>query len=417
MTIQNPSRNLLWGRVLRIGGVLTLLFGVFYFIAQIGSATHQNALSKASVDELQTEAAKDPENETLLYTMARRMVADGNSVGAFEVMQKLVKMKPDSKEYWDGYARCAAASNNLLESVHGYRRILELDPRSASAHSFLGQIEIKAGLVTEGLGEIDTAHKIDPNVGINVVVWAQGLIEKKRIQEAYDAVTHSLNVDPTQDGLYPLYWRLGLQVGKADDTEALLWRRIEISPMYAVGNARNALVHLMLTESHSAKTLAEAKQIALAAVTGKSAASNSTLAEVLIAQKDLGGARKTLEEGLSYDAKSPACLELLAQVAQKQGKPEEAAQWRAKLPAKPSERPEIVALSQAVAAAPEDMAKRMTLAQALAKAEEYGPAAETCMEILQRLPNDKDAETLLGKCREEALHKLARTPEVLNGKN
>ena len=417
MTTSPSSRNLLVGRVLRIGALLAVPLVVLYFIAQAGYASHENWVDKTSVPELKAQVEKNPDDEEMTYKLARRMVGEGNPSGAFVLMQRLVKQQPNSENYWDGYARCAAANNDMLEAMHGYRRVVELNPGAASAHAYLGQIEIKAGLTTDGIAEVDTARKIDPKVGLNVAIWAGALVEKKRLQEAYDALVTSVSIDPTQDSLYPLLGRLGPQVGKEDNARMLLWRRVSVSAMYPTGEARCAIVRLTLAKSHDAKTLAQDEELARDALPGKTADFNAALAEVLLAKNDLSGARKTLLEGLTYGKNDPACLRLLAKIAERQGKPAEAAQWLAKLPAEQSESAQVTALRQAVAAAPEDNTKRMALAQELDKQTEFGPAAEVCLEILKRLPNDAVATALLAKSRDAAIHKLALSSEVLKGKN
>ncbi len=417
MTPLPSSRNLILGRLLRICALLALPVIVLYFVALAGLASHDNWVDKTSLSDLQAQVEKNPDDAEMTFKLAHRMVGEGNSRGAFVLMQRLVKQQPNSVTYWEGYGRCAAANNDMLEAVRAYRRVLELNPRAAQAHAYLGQIEVKAGLTTEGLVEIDTARKIDPKVGINLAVWAEALVKNKRLQEAYDAIVTSISIDPTQDSLYPLFGRLAPQVGKVDNARMLLWRRVSVSAMYPTGEARSALVRLTLSQSHDAKTLAEDEELARDAVPGKVADFNAALAEVLLVKNDLRGARKTLLEGLTYGKDDPACLRLLVKIAEKQGKTAEVAQWRAKLPLEQRESAQVVALRQSVAAAPEDNTKRMALAQALYKDAEYGPAAETCLEILQRLPNDATASALLAKSREEAIHKLAQSPEVLEGKN
>lgn len=417
MTTPNSVGNLFLQRALRFGALLALALIVFYVIAQAGHASHENSEDHATVPELNAQVEKNPQDEEATFKLARHMVRDGDSRGAFGLMQRLVKQQPKSESYWDGYARCAAANNDMVEAVHAYRRILELNPQNAAAHAYLGQIDIKAGMPTVGLEEIGAARKIDPKVGLNVFVWTQALFEKNRSQEAYDAIVTSINVDPTQDGLYPLLGRLGLQIGREKETEKLLWRRIEVSPMYPVGEPRCALIRLILAKSHDADTLSVAEILARDAVTGKTPDFNAALAEVLLAKHDMSGARKALLQGLTYGNNNESCVRLLVKIAQQEGKTAEAAQWRAKLSVEQNESAQVVALRQAAAAAPQDAAKRLALAQELEKQTEYGPAAEACEVILQQNPNDAAAIALRARCREEAIHKLAQSPEVLEGKN
>src|SRR5262249_43314939 len=157
-----------------------------------------------------------------------------NSSEAYRLMSELVKRQPGSLRNWLGLARCASQLGHSRETVEAYRRALALDPRQADAHAFLGQIYGEAGLTTEALQEFDQAQKLNSRVDINNELLASCLLQKGRVAEAWERIARSLNANPFQDTAYLVLTRAGTRLGKLDEVEAMLMRRIEITRIYPV---------------------------------------------------------------------------------------------------------------------------------------------------------------------------------------
>jgi len=404
-------------RLFYVAIALAVVIMIASFFAAVGSSNREHWMTTAPIEQVQAEAAKRPDDRELLFSLAYRLAKNGNGEDALSIMKRLATVEPRSERYRMGMARCAAQSGHLVEAVDAYKAVCELDNKQSEAHSYLGQIYAKAGLVSDGLEEIEKARQIDANAPVNVVVWAQCLLATGRTQEAWDVVQRSLEGNPAQDPVYPIFTELGLRLGKTSEVEDKLLFRVSLSPMYAVAPARLGLARLVLARSHDPAALQQAEEYARLALSQKSPDASAQLARIQLLQKDIKGARATLEEGLLVDPKHVDCLHLLADVYDRQGSSAEARKLRdrLKLLDPPTSTPQTKALEAEVRSAPDDIGKRTRLAAGLEKIGAFGEAAEQYRQVTNRAPTDQDALARLNACRLAALQKLERSEQAKAG--
>jgi len=412
MTIHPPSHRKLLYRVLRIAGILLIVGAVVSLFVAANQNSREQVILKASLADLQKEYGANPNDEYVSLVLDERLLQYARDEQAFDLMTQVVKRFPDSARAWDHYAKAAAQTHRVLEAFKGYQEELRIKPGEASARATLGTMYIKAGLISEGLTEIEVAVKSPQHVQINALTWAEALEAKGRDEEAWQVLAEALNAEPTQDGLYPVLTKLAIKLNRFSDTEGMLLRRIFISPQYDMPVVRGAYIDLQLAKSHDADTIESAMIQAKLGANEKSGLAQLPLARVLIIKKDLNGARSVLEAGLKMDkhaavkTRDTDCVRMLADVEAALGRVEEANKLRAELPRITANTPELISLKTAAEGAPASTPVQLTYAGALERAGEFGRAAEVCASVLARRRDDPGATNMMARCRDEAMSAL-----------
>ena len=378
-----------------IAAVVLALAGVMYAFKQDGRGRF---LQKASVEELLKEFRTDPSDDELALVLGKRLITDGRYDEAFDVMSKLVKHNGSSAPIWKGYAMAAAGSGHVIASLNANLKVAQLSPRYAMGHATAGTILIQAGLIDEGLEEIDRARAIQSDVRLNVSVWAQALASRGKYSEAYEALRKSLNVDPTQDTLYEFLVQLAPRVGKYDEVVSMMLTRIKLSPMYDLYAVRAPLSTLLLSHGRDPETLDHALYYAQAAAKCGLPKAQVPVARAYLAMRNTADALKAVQTGLKQDPKDHDCLAMLAEIKDLLGAKNEAAAIRTKLgELSPEANRQLNALSESALASADPAQKRKAAAE-LAAHDRFAAAAE----LYRQLGGGPDYDS----CKQKALMQL-----------
>src|SRR5579872_3129931 len=361
-TEYRPAKN----RTIPIGIAATVLIvaTIGLFMANRPGAVR---LSKASVEELQVEASRRPNDGDVGLYYAHALNETGDSQRAYEVMKKVVAKHPESTLYKTRLAEYAAINGHATETVGLYHRILEMDPRNADAHSELGHIYSEAGLLTDATQEYDTALKLDPKVWYDPAIYATDLAHVGRDEDAWNQLTFYFNRQPHMDEPYDTLTDVGIRLKRYDETERLLLRRIRLDHEYNVNRFQYDVARVIMARPHGPNTLQDAAVFADAGAysrmgkwwlipdepTPNEARWFALYADILHQLGRDAEARTTLTDGLYLDPFNPECLRQLAELSAAHKDPK-AAFWRKMVYVATHANGEVAALDGAITAHPSD---------------------------------------------------------------
>jgi predicted Zn-dependent protease len=382
-------------RVAAIGGIGALLLGAMFLMKQDGRG---HFLQKASTEELLKEYQAEPTDEELALFLGKKLITDGRYDKAFDVMSRLTKQKDNSAPIWKGYAMAAAGSGHVIAAMQANLKVAELAPPYPMGHATAGTILIQAGLIDEGLEEIQKAKTLQPDVRFNISVYAQALASRGRYTEAYDALRSSLDVDPTQDSLYEYLAQLAPRVGKFEDASGIMLTRIKLSPMYDLYAVRAPLSALLLSYARDKQALEHALYYAQAAAKCGLPKAQVPVAKAYIASSNTAEALRAVQSGLKQDPKDRDCLAMLAEIKDLEGNHVEAAEIRSRLgELSPAENKRLTQIS-AAAYHSADKNQKLQAARQLTEKGWYAEAAE----LYRQLGDSSNYDA----CRRQALEKL-----------
>ncbi len=365
-------------RNLRIVGICAAILAVGVGFTAMNRDAHARFLQKATTEELLAEAKKSPGDAERDLILGRKLVGDGRYAEAYAVMKQTVKQSPESYPAWRGLAIAAAGCGHASEALEANLKACKLNPGYAEGHATAGTILIQAGLLDEGLEEIDRARKQQEDVRVNVQIWSQALADVGREEEAYDKLIRSLNIDPTQDALYEPLSKLAVKLGKYNDALSMMLGRIKISPMYDMYQVRAPLAMMMLAQNHDPESLGHALYYAEAAAKCGLPKAQVPVARVYLAMNEPHLAKVALEKGLKVSALDPDCLAMLATIEDSTGNHTAASAMRKRLALEtPLDAADLEATNKSARAATDPLVKRAA-AEKLAAAGRIAQAANLC---------------------------------------
>ncbi len=408
MTGTDHLRYLTVRRRFRVGSGIALAGLVIAGFAALQRSAHQDWLRKAPVENLAAEAEAHPEDAELSFALAYRLVGRGHARQAYRIMQKLVESYPRSAAYWDGYGHAAAEAALVPEAVRGYERAAELDPSRGDAHLYLGQIYARAGLYGDAVAELDRAARTGQAELIDPELWTRALLQTGRMEQAWSLLSTTLNKNPLTKGLYPLLVDVAVKLNRWDEAQAMLVRRIDIDAGAEGGVGQSCLARLLFWRLRDPASVGSVQETAKLTEGLHSPDRSALVGRLKLLQGDLPGARASVSEGLRQSPRHAGCLEVLAEVYRRSGRPDLAKQALASSEASSTENASVGALLRAHEASPKDAARTVALARALQRAGRPAEAAELCARVRSPDGRNAEVETLLQTCRNQAIQRLAR---------
>jgi tetratricopeptide (TPR) repeat protein len=396
---------------LLVGGLIGAGFGLKAWHEQV----RDQWLKVASLPALEAAARQYPEDEEVSFRLAYRLTEHARYEEARELMQSLVERHPNNPTYWNGFARIVAASGDPLAAADAYRRAADLDLNTGWARNALAQIYAEAGLYEEALPEFEAAAAVEEPSPSSQVLWSESLLRSGRAEQAWERLAAVLEESPMQDSAYKPLTEAGLLLGRLEDLEPLLRRRVGMTTMYPVGAARAPLARLLL-QTPSPDRLAEAEELARTAVEDPTpdAAYFTTLGEVLQAKGDFPGAVEVLKQALERDPRHRDALRLAAHNRTLELAPSLATQAREQLQLL-EEVDSLVASSRGTGTgSPADAGTQLQLAQKLSRLGFPAEAAGACRRALALAPDHAEAAALFESCRREAIARIAPDPSTLS---
>jgi tetratricopeptide (TPR) repeat protein len=115
----------------------------------------------------------DSENVTKLYELASgfyELVQQYDSAAVY--FDKLTKLAPDVKNYWQRLGACMLFLENNKRASEAYRKVTELDPESKEAWLNLARSVLQEGKYSEARNHAEKASALDPAWGLPHMVVA-----------------------------------------------------------------------------------------------------------------------------------------------------------------------------------------------------------------------------------------------------
>lgn len=384
--------------------------GIIFGLARINQAMRLHHLASAPAEALHQELQHRPNDVDLLYHLAYKHLKNGESEEAFQLMRRLVRLQPDSVNAWYGLARCAAPAGHAVATVEAYRRVLALDPKNKRARLALGQVYAQAGLYTDAVREYDLAR--DPVMAASYGdTFPRCLLRRGRLQEAWDLAQFSAAMNLKQEDLFLVIEELGHRLRRQAEAEALLRRRLNLTPQYPEPVLRHAMARLLLAQPEAPEALTTAEVMLRALIDREEAPDGESfyyLGRTLMARKRWREAQAPLERAVQLKPDYREALEALREVYLRQGNRERAGRLQARLAQLDRLRAHLQRLREAARSRPEDRGAQRVLIRALQERGDYGEAAEVCEAFLERHPQDAEIVALRDDCRNRALEALSR---------
>ena len=220
-----------------------------YSFLRAGMANERTGNYPAAVKAYERGLEVEPENVELLNSMGFALFQQGKSEEAVGALEKALAVDP---KHWKAHNNMALASidigeleiaeahyreslaiepqpaiyNDLgfvlerqglpFEAVDMYRKSLELDPESPTAHYNLAASLARSGEFAEAEPHFRAALEIDPSTqaytGLGIVLWQQGLAD-----EAIASLQSAIKTDPNNASAYDQLGTIQVQQGKLEE--------------------------------------------------------------------------------------------------------------------------------------------------------------------------------------------------------
>jgi putative PEP-CTERM system TPR-repeat lipoprotein len=381
--------------------------------AYVEKAALEIALNKLDAARVDLDAAKKQNPNTLqvLYTEALLDFTKGNSKGALELLQKVLRVAP---EHYPSVLLAGAAEANTgatEQATAHLRQYLEKFPTNTYARKLLASTLIKTGQAPDALAVIGPALKENANDPQLLALAGQGYLEARDFGKASEYFDKASKLAPNAVGLHT---SLGLSRLGAGDSEEAVKELEKAAAMDDKGNqAGMALVRTELGLKHYDKALAAVARMEQAHPNDPQVI--NVRGGVLLAKHDLAGARAAFEKAaalkadffgpvanlaqldlmdrhpeaaqqrlqafLAKNPKSSGAMTTLGALAAKQNQPAQAIGW----------------LEKAQAANPDDVGAALRLGSAYLKNGDKARALTLMRKLQTTNPMNPDVLDLLGQ--------------------
>jgi tetratricopeptide (TPR) repeat protein len=236
-----------------------------YSFLRAGIANERTGNYPAAVKAYERGLEVEPENVELLNAMGFALFQQGKSEEAVGALEKALAVDP---KHWKAHNNMALASidigelemaevhyreslaiepqpaiyNDLgfvldrqglpYEAVEMYRKSLELDPESATAHYNLAASLARSGEFAEAEPHFRSVLEIDPSTqaytGLGIVLWQQG-----RADEAVASLQSAIKADPKNAAAYDQLGTIQVQQGKLEEAASTYRSLVRSQPSAA----------------------------------------------------------------------------------------------------------------------------------------------------------------------------------------
>jgi len=181
----------------------------------MGFSFFQQGKSKEAIAAFEKALAADPKHWKAHNNMALASIDLGELEVAEAHYRESLAIKPQPAIYNDlGFALERQGMHE--EAAEAYRKALELDPESASAHYNLGASLVRSGEFAKAESHLRTALKKNPNTqtytALGIALWQQG-----RIDEAIANLRAAIKADPKNAAPYDTLGTILIQQGKLEE--------------------------------------------------------------------------------------------------------------------------------------------------------------------------------------------------------
>ncbi len=197
----------------------------------LGFSLFQQGKSQEAVAALEKALAVDPKHAKAHNNMALASI----DIGEFEVAEahyrESLAIEPHPAIYNDlGFV--LERQGMTEEAIEQYRKSLELDPKSASAHYNLAASLARSGDFPEAERHFRAALESKPNsqvyTGLGFVLWQQG-----RVDEAISSLQVAIDTDPQNAAAYDHLGTILIQQGRLEEAASSYRRLVRTRPSAA----------------------------------------------------------------------------------------------------------------------------------------------------------------------------------------
>jgi tetratricopeptide (TPR) repeat protein len=125
-----------------------------------------------------------------LWHTSRR---DDRAIGSYEAARSL---RPDNFAVWINLGGALLVKGKIDEAIACYRKVIELDSKSALAHNDLGYALQRAGRTDEAIAAWCHAIELDPKLAVIYANLGSALEDKGQVEEAITNYRKAVNLDP-----------------------------------------------------------------------------------------------------------------------------------------------------------------------------------------------------------------------------
>lgn len=332
------------------------------------------------------------------------------------VFEAAAREYPELPEAQSALAEVAASLGRHPVALAASEKAARLEPSNSHYWMRLGQELQTAGRMTEAIETMRKAIEQEPdNPDYHAALGAALLEDPQRHQQARDAVSTAVRLDPTNTWAWTLLSVLDRRAGNYPSALKAAERAVELAPDQAWPN-------LTLADSLTAMgfTSEVEKVLNKTASLDMDAGARSALARNLLAFGRVERAREQAREATEQDPGSFASWVVLAQVEAASQRWEPAVQaWRQAIARDPSSSSARVQLASALARLGRRDESRRTLIEAKAVVGESASGLREIAIVMDEIDGREEANAVWrrvlmlapeGEVKEEARRRLAREP-------
>ena len=284
----------------------------------LGNALRMQKNPQEAIAEYRKAVELDPKLARIYRDLGELLHDEMREYGkAEEAFRKAIELKPR-----DAVAHCYLGSSlceqgKFPEAIDAYHKAIELDPKSAAAYNHLGYALLQQNKLDEALAAFRSAIELDPKDAYAYFNLGITLKDQKKWDEAVAAFRKGIELDPKERDAY-IYLGVILCNNLRDyvQAEEAFRKAIELDPKSAIAhfNLGNALRHQRKWDEAIA---AYRKAIELAP---KNAGTHYDLGNALKAKGDLDGAELAYREAVRLNGnRHGAAINALAELLLSRG--------------------------------------------------------------------------------------------------
>lgn len=162
----------------------------------LDKATGKN---KEAMEWLEQAEAKQPENVTVATLLAREYIAQGRFLEVVSVTDRAITKAPDDEGLLEVRGSAQLQTDQPSNALHSFKRLTELQPKSAQAFFYLAQAQAVMGNPAETRKALQKTLKLDPKHLGAVMALAKLDIQEGRYAEARKAAADIQRQSPRLD--------------------------------------------------------------------------------------------------------------------------------------------------------------------------------------------------------------------------
>lgn len=215
---------------------LPLLLGVLLLIALVGGAlrlsSHLNerSLASASLPELQNQAAQHPNEERVLFYLARRQEQNGQARDAMNSYNHALQLDQDDEAAWQGWARTTNITVGPAAAQDVVKTWLVRNPRSAAAYGMLAHLSGQSGDHLSAYNTAARAVSLAPGDGDLWQFMGAEAAALERPADSEAAFLHAIECNPTDWHSYAGISAAQIQLGRHPEGLASLREAVRLAP-------------------------------------------------------------------------------------------------------------------------------------------------------------------------------------------